>query len=167
MSNRERSLVRSGSTGRNRLNFIADSPVSACCERGTVRGPAQHYKQDAPSEKRSALARAGLVLTFGMGLDRVIRRRVIGAVFVLMAIAMLVCGQTVLPGRLSPVGFLFYWLFCLVFTCLAILIAFRDAREVQQKVQREHRALLDDTLKTIEGEARQKKRAVRNNGKRR
>ena len=102
-----------------------------------------------------------------MRFDRVIQRRVIGAIFVLLAIAMLICGQTIPPGRLSPLGFLMYWLICLVFTCLAIVIAFRDARDMQQKVQREHRALLDETLKTMEGEARAKKRAVRNNGKRR
>ena len=102
-----------------------------------------------------------------MRFDRVIQRRVLGAVFVLLAIAMLICGQTILRARLSPLGFLMYWLICLVFTCLAIVIAFRDAREMQQKVRHEHRALLDDTLKTIEGEARRKKRAIRNNGKRR
>jgi hypothetical protein len=102
-----------------------------------------------------------------MGIDRVIRRRLIGAVFILLALAMLICGQTILPGRLTPAGFLIYWLICLVFTCAAIVIAFRDARDLQQKVQREHRSLLDDTLRTIETEARQKKRAVRNNGKRR
>jgi hypothetical protein len=121
----------------------------------------------APTKKRSALASAKLMLRFGMGLERGLQRRLIGAVFVLLAIIMLICGQTVLRGRLSPVEFLFYWLACLGFTCLAIVIAFRDARESQHKVQREHRALLDDTLKTIEREARQKKRAVRNNGKRR
>jgi TRAP-type uncharacterized transport system fused permease subunit len=101
-----------------------------------------------------------------MGFDRVLRRRVIGTVLVLMSIAMVICGQTVMRERLSPSAFLVYWLICFVFTSIAIVIAFRDAREMQQKVQREHRALLDETLKTIESEARAKKRAVRNNGKR-
>ena len=80
---------------------------------------------------------------------------------------MLICGQTVLTGRLSAVGSLVYWSICLVFTFLAIAIAFRDARDSLQKVKGEQRALLDDTLKALESEARQKKRAVRNNGKRR
>ena len=100
-----------------------------------------------------------------MGLEPVIKRRLLGALFLVAAIAMLIAGQTILQGRLSPGGFLLYWLVCFVFTCVAIVIAFRDMRDLQKRVQREHRVLLDDTLKTIESEARQKKNARRRNGR--
>jgi hypothetical protein len=138
---------------------------AACAVRAAANGDRSRFV--TTREKRSPLVSAKLMLLFAMRFDRVIQRRVIGTVLVLLAITMVICGQTLLRGRLSPPGFLMYWLICLVFTCLAIVIAFRDAREMQQKVKREHRALLDETLKTIEGEARAKKRAVRNHGKRR
>jgi hypothetical protein len=84
-----------------------------------------------------------------MGLDATGRRRWFGAVALLAAGAMLVAGETVLKERMAPVAFLVYWLACFVFTGLAIIIAFRDARAVREQTRQEQRDLLESALKEI------------------
>ena len=83
-----------------------------------------------------------------------VRRRWIGAGVLTVALAMLVLGQTALKGRLGELPFLLYWLVCFLFTFLAIVIAFLDARSLQQRVREEQRELFDATLKNIDAEAR-------------
>ena len=97
-----------------------------------------------------------------MGLNATARRRWLGALALLAALAMLVLGETVLEGKLGPLAFLIYWLVCSVLTGAAIVVAFADARAVAQRTQREHRELLENTLKDIETEAARRKRRPRN-----
>ena len=89
-----------------------------------------------------------------MALDATARRRWFGAVVLLTALAMLICGQTILRGRLGPLAFIAYWLLCFGLTGLAILVAFLDARTLQRRTRQEQRDLFEATLKEIETEAK-------------
>jgi hypothetical protein len=89
-----------------------------------------------------------------MSLDVVARRRWIGALSLLAALAMLVCGQGVLKGRLGGMGFVVYWLLCFGFTGLAILMAFLDVRALGNRSRQEQRDLLISTLKNLETDAK-------------
>ncbi len=107
------------------------------------------------------------MLVFGMGMDATARRRWFGSVVLLGAVAMLVCGQTVLQGRLKPWMLLIYWPVCFLLTGLAVLAALRDVRALQNRARQEQRDLLESTLKEIETEAKSKGREPRhkrNNG---
>jgi hypothetical protein len=101
-----------------------------------------------------------------MGLGPTARRRWFGAIVLAVALLMLILGETVLKGKMSDVAFLVYWLVCFVLTGLAIVVAFRDVKAVQNEVRSEQRTLLESTLKDIETEARSRqKQAKRNGGK--
>jgi hypothetical protein len=91
-----------------------------------------------------------------MALNATARRRWFGALILLTALAMLICGQTVLLGRLGAVAFVAYWLLCFVLTGLAVLVAFLDARALQRRTRQEQRDLFAATLKDIETEAKTK-----------
>jgi hypothetical protein len=93
-----------------------------------------------------------------MALDARARRRWFGAAALIVALGMLVAGETVLRGQLSPEGFLLYWLVCFALTSSAIFAAFLDVRALQQQIRQEQRDLLDTTLKKIEKEAKGKRR---------
>ncbi len=93
-----------------------------------------------------------------MALDATARRRWFGAVVLLAALAMLICGETVLQGRLRGLTFIGYWLVCFVFTGLAIVVAFLDAQALQRRTRQEQRDLFEATLKQIETEARARAR---------
>jgi len=100
-----------------------------------------------------------------MGLDATARRRLFGGIVLAGAVAMLVCGQTILQERLRGAAFVAYWLVCFVMVGLAIIAAFRDLRVLQSRTRQEHRDLLDTTLKQIETEARTKQaKPKRDNG---
>src|SRR6266705_104111 len=86
-----------------------------------------------------------------------LRRRWFGGIVLFVALAMLVCGQTVLKNKLAGAPYLVYWLICFVLTGLAIVVAFLDVRALQRRVRDEHRDLLQRTLNRIETEARSKK----------
>ena len=91
-----------------------------------------------------------------MGADATTRRRVIGAIFLLIAVAMLIAGDTLLKPSLKEIGYLVYWLICFVFTGLAILVAYLDVRALAQRSRREARDLIQSTLGKIETDARKK-----------
>jgi hypothetical protein len=91
-----------------------------------------------------------------MGLDVTARRRLIGGLALIAALAMLVVGETAFKGHLKEISFLVYWLVCFVFTGIAIVAAFLDARALQQRTRREQRDLFEATLRQIEKEARTK-----------
>jgi hypothetical protein len=78
------------------------------------------------------------------------RRRWLGAVFLLIALGMLVAGETVLRDRLGKAVFVIYWLGCFVFTGLAALVAILDAAAVGRRARAEQREFLESTLKEIE-----------------
>jgi hypothetical protein len=84
-------------------------------------------------------------------------RRLIGAVFLVAALAMLIAGETFLQERLTPVGFLIFWLACLACTLAAIIVAFQDFRALRRRVYKDQRELFEATLRKIETDARAKK----------
>ncbi len=88
--------------------------------------------------------------------NMIARRRRLGALLLLAAIAMLVAGQTVLKNRLQDLGFLLYWLGCFLLTGSAILVAYLDALALRQRSRREARELLQSTLNEIQSDARKK-----------
>lgn len=79
-------------------------------------------------------------------------RRRFGILCIVVAIAMLIAGETVLKGWLdqSAVLLLCYWMGCFVLTGLAALVAVIDAARVRQESREEQRALLEDALREIE-----------------
>ncbi len=89
-----------------------------------------------------------------MAIDAINRRRWFGGILLTAAMVMLICGQTVLQGRLDRISFLTYWLICFVLTGLAAIVAARDLRDLHQRTRREQKDLLEKTLKDIEKEAR-------------
>ncbi|MGO8931487.1 MAG: hypothetical protein ACLQU3_31925 [Limisphaerales bacterium] len=93
-----------------------------------------------------------------MALDATARRRWFGALVVLAALGMLIGGETVFDGKLRGLAFVFYWLVCLAFTGLAIVIAFLDARALRHQTRQAHHDLFAATLKQIETEAKAKAR---------
>jgi hypothetical protein len=100
-----------------------------------------------------------------MGLDATARRRWFGALVLIAALAMLICGQTFLQGKMKPLGFLFYWLMCFILTGVAALVALRDLRDLKHRTRQLERELLESTLKDIENESRiRKKPLVHKNG---
>jgi membrane protein implicated in regulation of membrane protease activity len=89
-----------------------------------------------------------------MAIDATTRRRWFGAVALLAALAMLICGETVLKGKLADLTFIAYWLVCLALTGLAIVVAFLDARALRRRTLQEQRDLFKTTLKEIQSRAR-------------
>jgi membrane protein implicated in regulation of membrane protease activity len=88
-----------------------------------------------------------------MALDATARRRWFGAIVLVVALAMLICGETVLKENLRKLTFICYWLVCFGFTSLAIVVAFLDARALQRRTSQEQRDLFEVTLKEIETDA--------------
>jgi|SRR5436190_19150435 len=89
-----------------------------------------------------------------MELGPTARRRWLGGLVLFAAVAMLICGQTVLKSKLAGAVYLVYWLVCFALTGLAILVAFLDVRALQRSLRKEHRDLLEGTLKRIETDAK-------------
>jgi hypothetical protein len=84
------------------------------------------------------------------------RRRWLGVIALGVAVLMLVAAETVLEGKIPPLWLLLYWLVCFVATGVAVVLALREARDLQNQARAEQRALFDRTLKEIEAEARQR-----------
>lgn len=80
------------------------------------------------------------------------RRRKVGTVCIVIAILMLIAGETVLKSRLSGVPMLCYWLGCFVFTSIAAGAAVIDAARVGIESRDAQKSLIEDTLKEIENE---------------
>lgn len=96
-----------------------------------------------------------------MSLNAKARRRWFGALCLLAAVGLLVAGETVLKGRLSPVGFLIYWISCFFVTALSATAALLDAARVRAESRDEQRALFEETLRRIESEKRARTRDQR------
>ena len=97
-----------------------------------------------------------------ISIEGVVKRRALGVLFLVLALGMLVAGETVLQDKLSSSLFVLYWLACFVFTMLAMIVALRDLRALQSKARKEQRGLLDDTIEKIVTDAKAKQR--RNGG---
>jgi hypothetical protein len=76
-----------------------------------------------------------------------------GMIFLIIAVLMLILGETFLRQSLGKVPFVLYWMACFVFTGMAILFAFLDVAGVQRQAREQQRELLEKTIREI---ARQK-----------
>ena len=92
-----------------------------------------------------------------MSPDPKTRRRIFGAVCLALALVMLIAGETVLQNRLSPVGFVVFWLGCMVFTAMAIGAALVDLFRVRTENRDAQRALIEETLREVEREKLRRK----------
>ncbi|HWQ91727.1 MAG TPA: hypothetical protein VN673_08650 [Clostridia bacterium] len=81
------------------------------------------------------------------------RRRVIGGVWLAIALLMLIAGETLLRGRLHGLVLLGYWGVCFACTVLAIMVAFLDLRAVRRTTTAAQRELFETTIKDIVQEA--------------
>jgi hypothetical protein len=88
-----------------------------------------------------------------MGSNTSIHQRKRSMAFLIIAVVMLILGETVFRHSLSNVSFVLYWMLCFVFTMMAVLFAFRDFAGVQRQARDEQRELLEKTIDEI---ARQK-----------
>jgi hypothetical protein len=96
-----------------------------------------------------------------MEMGRTWQRRCLGLLMLGCALGMLIAGLTILSGRLIGIGFILYWLVCLLFTALAMLVAIWDARALGLRTREEQRALLEDTFNDIVSDARSKRKSTR------
>jgi hypothetical protein len=87
------------------------------------------------------------------------RRRWLGIICLVTAIAMLIVGETVLRERLNGFGLLLYWLTCFAITGLAALVAIRDLAHVRRENRAEQRKLLEQTLQEVEREKAHRSKA--------
>jgi len=69
------------------------------------------------------------------------RRRWFGVFFLIIAVGMLVWGQTFLKPYLEGLGFIVYWLACMGFTGLAMLSALLDIWAVRRRTRDQQRDL--------------------------
>jgi hypothetical protein len=92
-----------------------------------------------------------------MGLDSTAKRRWFGGIVLFGAIAMLICGETILKPKLAGSAYLIYWLICFVLTIAAIVVAFMDVRALQRRIRDEHRELVEGTIDRIQSDAKEKK----------
>ena len=77
-------------------------------------------------------------------------RRWLGIGFLLVALAMLVLGQTLLKNSLGGVAFAYYWLTCIIFTLLAATSALRDLILIRRESTAERRQLVRETLDELD-----------------
>lgn len=91
-----------------------------------------------------------------MRLNATVRRRWLGAVVLLIALLMLILGETALQSRLHDFVFLAYWFICFALTVTAIVVAMLDARVMRQQTREAARDLLQDTLDQIQTDAKRK-----------
>ena len=76
-------------------------------------------------------------------------RRVLGGVCLAISAGMLIAGQTALNERLKGVTFIYYWLTCVVFTGLTLMIALLDLRVVRLRTRREQGKLIEEALREV------------------
>jgi hypothetical protein len=77
------------------------------------------------------------------------RLRWLSAIFLAAAFAMSVSGLTFLKPRLRDVGFVVYWLGCLVTAGAAIVAAMLDLLVISREARRAQRELIEDTFRDV------------------
>ncbi len=85
-------------------------------------------------------------------------RRWIGAIFLTIAVLMVVLGQTVFEGNLRDLKFTFmvYWIACFGFTLMAVVIALLDVWIVRRKSRELERELIEETWNKVQREKARK-----------
>ena len=87
-----------------------------------------------------------------------------GMIFLIIAVVMVILGETLLRNALGKVPFLFYWMGCFVFTGLAILFSLRDVFGVQRQAREQQRELLEKTITEIARQKELKSKQQRESG---
>ena len=82
---------------------------------------------------------------------RDLRRRALGAFFLVASLVMLIAGETVLSDRLRahPGEFVIFWMACFVFVGLAFLMALLDLAVIRRRTREQQRELLESALRQI------------------
>jgi hypothetical protein len=82
---------------------------------------------------------------------RDLRRRALGAFFLVASLVMLIAGETVLSDRLRlhPLAFLVFWMSCFVLVGLAFLMALLDLAVVRRRTHEQQRQLLESAMGEI------------------
>lgn len=80
-------------------------------------------------------------------------RRVVATLFLVVVIGMIVLGQTVLNGRLSPAATIVYWGGCLLLTLGTIILSLMDLLRTLGETRRTQRELANETIEQIERDA--------------
>jgi protein-S-isoprenylcysteine O-methyltransferase Ste14 len=82
---------------------------------------------------------------------RDIRRRALGAFFLVASLVMLIAGETLLNDHLRshPAEFLIYWMMCFVCVGLAFLMALLDLAVVRGRTRQQQRELLETAMRQI------------------
>ncbi len=75
-------------------------------------------------------------------------RRVMGVIFLAIALVMAFFGPTSLHGRFGTVGFAVYWLICAAFTVLAACVALVDLFRVKKESRTAQLDMIEKTLET-------------------
>jgi len=78
------------------------------------------------------------------------RRRWTGAVILGIAVLMLIVGETLLKGSLSPLLMLVYWLACFALAAVSMIYAVIDASAVARQTTKARRELAAQTIQEIE-----------------
>ena len=78
------------------------------------------------------------------------RRRSIGLFFLLLAVVLVIWGQTVLKPHLVQLGFLLYWLACIFCLMVAMAMALIDLRVMGRRTRRQQEELEKRAMMGIE-----------------
>jgi heme/copper-type cytochrome/quinol oxidase subunit 1 len=75
--------------------------------------------------------------------------RRLSAIFLGVALLMLLLGETLLRDTLAGLGLVIFWTVCFGFTLLAMLMAFLDLSALQRRARQQHRELLENAVTEI------------------
>jgi hypothetical protein len=70
------------------------------------------------------------------------RVRWFGGLFLIVAAGQLIWGQTLLKPYLNGLIYVAYWLGCLLFTGLAMVMALLDMRSIRMRTREQHRQIV-------------------------
>jgi hypothetical protein len=82
-------------------------------------------------------------------ISRVMRHWISGSA-ILIAVAMVILGQTVLAGRLRDFHYVLYWSACMLVTLMAAIAALFEMMAIRKQSRREHIQLVEQTFKNVE-----------------
>jgi hypothetical protein len=77
-------------------------------------------------------------------------RHWISGVFIVIAVGMVIIGQTVLAGRLKDYDYVFYWGGCMIVTLFAAVAALWDMAAIRRESRRQHHELVEETFKNVD-----------------
>jgi hypothetical protein len=75
--------------------------------------------------------------------------RWLATTFLGASVGMVILGESLLKERLQAEAFLYYWLVCIVFTFLTMVVALVDFWMVRRRLRREQKDLVQDVLRIL------------------